>query len=163
MGDPTDALVVPRNRRCGEHQLMEVPMRSFARFPVLAIAVIAAAAAFGAAAGPALAFPAARKSPNPTSARQSPATSMNDIFSSVAASSASNAWAVGGYHDARLTLTEHWNGTRWRLVPSPSPDGTAGRGHLFGVAVRPSQAWAVGRYSDGTANQTLAEHWNGTA
>jgi len=70
---------------------------------------------------------------------------MDDIFSSVAASSASNAWAVGGYDDSQLTLTGHWNGTSWKLVPSPK-----------------SPPWAVGDYIAPNGDLTLTERWNGT-
>src|SRR5579859_6981849 len=166
MGDPTDAPRRPGNRRWAEHQFMEVPMRAFVRFSIGTLAVIGTAVAVAAAAGPALALSAARHGPVATVARQSPATTnLHDFLESAAASSASNAWAVGGYYhgNAQLTLTEHWNGTTWKVVPSPNPGGTAGKNFLFGVAARSSQAWAVGRYRDGKANQTPAEHWNGTA
>ena len=43
----------------------------------------------------------------------------------MAATSASNAWAVGGYGSilASKTLIVHWNGTAWKQVPSPTPAG----------------------------------------
>ena len=82
-----------------------------------------------------------------------------NILYSVAALSGSNAWAVGEYlptPSAAYTLTEHWNGKAWKVVPSPSP----GPSHLLrSVAQVPgtSQAWAVGFYSNGSASQTLVE------
>src|SRR5256885_8967205 len=57
-------------------------------------------------------------------------------LSSVAAVSANDIWAVGNSGSQRgsgQTLIEHWNGTQWSLVPSPStgslyhtPTGVAG-------------------------------------
>ena len=64
----------------------------------------------------------------------------------IAAISASDAWAVGGYQrsvaDYGSTLIEHWNGRVWRQVPSPSPV----RGFsLYGVAASSAgNAWAAG-------------------
>jgi hypothetical protein len=36
-----------------------------------------------------------------------------------------NVWAVGDYNTGRayLTLIEHWNGSSWKIVSSPSPGG----------------------------------------
>src|SRR5215472_7610009 len=81
----------------------------------------------------------------------------------VAAPSAASAWAVGSTESGRTsrTLAEHWNGTAWTQVASPSGPGG---GILFGIAA-PSvrNAWAVGLSFPGAGSQTLAEHWNGTA
>ena len=88
----------------------------------------------------------------------------------VAATSASNVWAVGIYDTgpgaALQTLAEHWTGTAWARVPTPSPGGgTRIFNYLVGVAaISDSDAWAVGSYSAGNAGSlTLIEHWNGTA
>jgi N-acetylneuraminic acid mutarotase len=49
----------------------------------------------------------------------------------------------------------------WSIVPSPNT-GTADN-RLFAVgAVASNGVWAVGWSSDGTNQQTLTEHWNGT-
>ncbi len=42
--------------------------------------------------------------------------------------SVNDVWAVGEYIDfgSFHTLTEHWNGTVWSVVPSPSPTGNNG-------------------------------------
>jgi hypothetical protein len=75
-------------------------------------------------------------------------------------------WAVGYYLDANWvdqSLIEHWNGSNWSVVPSPSP-GAQGN-ILYGVAgLSDSDVWAVGLQLDanGTAH-ALAEHWNGTS
>src|SRR5215475_1181533 len=84
---------------------------------------------------------------------------------SVHALSARNIWAVGRFNDgtALRTLIVHWNGTAWRVVPSPSPAGSSGD-ILLGVrAVSARDAWAVGSFSDGSGDQTLIVHWNGSA
>jgi hypothetical protein len=80
-------------------------------------------------------------------------------FDGVAATSSSNAWAVG-WTGANQTLIEHWNGKTWTRVPSPN-EGTAS--YLRSVTVISSDnAWAVGSYiaSDGT-NRTVTLYWNG--
>lgn len=78
------------------------------------------------------------------------------ILSGVAATSASNAWAVGFDEDFAFGfegIIEHWNGTSWKLVDSPVPDGA-----LFSVtALSARDAWAVG-----SGSGALIEHWNGT-
>src|SRR5206468_2068970 len=67
----------------------------------------------------------------------------------ISALSTRDIWAVGNYSPGGLgayqTLTEHWDGTQWTLVPSPSP--SAGNSYLRGVqALSPNDAWAVGYY-----------------
>src|SRR6266702_1268338 len=58
---------------------------------------------------------------------------------------------------ASAASCENWNG-----VPPPSP-GTGGT-VLDGVAmVSACDAWAVGFDSSGGPDQTLTEHWNGSA
>ena len=84
----------------------------------------------------------------------------------MAATSASNAWAVGWTGDfsegtGQNTLIEHWNGKRWHRVSSPSPAGTGS--FLAGVAtINPRNIFAVGYYnSDNGTFPSLIEHWNG--
>jgi hypothetical protein len=76
------------------------------------------------------------------------------VLNAVAATSASNAWAVGSTLSSPVIL--RWDGTRWQQMPTPSaPDGV-----LYGVAATSaSNAWAVGSNSD---KGTLIFHWNGT-
>src|SRR5690242_12464035 len=59
------------------------------------------------------------------SAASSPAA---DTLNGVAADGESDAWAVGtrflsSHGGVFLTLTEHWDGQNWKVVPSPSPEG----------------------------------------
>ena len=82
------------------------------------------------------------------------------------ARSATDVWVVGtqagsGTGGGYRTLIEHWDGTAWKVVPSPSP--TPGPAQLGGVAVLSTKnAWAVGWYKGPSALQTLVLHWNGT-
>jgi hypothetical protein len=87
----------------------------------------------------------------------------------VATTSASNAWAVGYYSNGTQrtqTLIEHWNGTTWKQVPSPSP-GSVGNEVGAVSAISASNAWAVGSYAHfhgpSIVYHTLIEAWNGTA
>jgi hypothetical protein len=85
---------------------------------------------------------------------------------SVTALSPTSAWGVGytlvGNHFQ--TLTEHWDGSSWRVLSSPSPGGTGQDNVLTDVtATSGSDVWAVGRYG-GDDDQPLvpfAMHWNG--
>jgi len=97
----------------------------------------------------------------------SPNPADGGTLAGVAVTSARNAWAVGYTEGPSQrqpkTVIERWDGTKWKLVASPSPAGTA---RLFGVAgASTHSAWAVG-LSGGlfSANpKTVALHWNGTA
>ena len=82
--------------------------------------------------------------------------------------SADDVWAVGasGYISSDSTfqtLTEHWNGTIWSVVPSPNA-GNRING-LSAVAHVPNshQLWAVGDETDTSTKleRTLIEYWNG--
>lgn len=80
----------------------------------------------------------------------------------ISAVSADDIWSTGDYTinpgDVLVTLTEHWNGTKWNIVPSPSPTGDDG---LFGVAaLSASDVWAVGDSTSG--GHQLVIHWNRT-
>jgi hypothetical protein len=81
----------------------------------------------------------------------------------VSAVAANDIWAVGTYTippgNISLTLTEHWNGKMWSVIPSPSPTGDD---VLLGVAaISTSDVWAVGDYSSN--GHHLVEQWNGTS
>src|SRR6266487_3561651 len=85
----------------------------------------------------------------------------------IAAVSASDVWAVGFYIDAG-TLIEHWNGSSWKVVPSPNLGVQHVDVSLSSVAaVSASNVWAVGSYLDVSNNtntyKTLSEHWNGSS
>jgi hypothetical protein len=74
----------------------------------------------------------------------------------VAAVSGNNAWAVGTTGNLSAPLVEHWNGTNWSIVSTPSLTS----GGLFNAvtATTPNNVWAAGF----TGPNTLIEHFNGT-
>jgi hypothetical protein len=89
-------------------------------------------------------------------------------------------WAVGfstaslkpppeHYDVPTKTLIEHYDGTRWSVVPSPNvgPASQYQSNRLLGItAVSPTDIWAFGSYfaASGSENQmTLLLHWDGTA
>lgn len=83
----------------------------------------------------------------------------------VAVVSPSNIWAVGASTNATPvtgTLTEHWNGHRWRIVRSPGIAG-ASQSYFAAVTAVPgtSQLWATGVSVTGGAQSTLTERWGG--
>ncbi len=94
-------------------------------------------------------------------------TTEENVLYGVTCISASNCWAVGEYYNSvsgnHKTLIEQWNGSAWSVVPSPNADATHDN-ELYGVTcTSASDCWAVGEYSNGTADQTLVEHWNGAS
>lgn len=88
-------------------------------------------------------------------------------LSRLVALSANNVWGVGTSIDPSghsTTLIEHWTGTTWMIVPSPSPGSM--QNELRGaVAVSANDIWAVGFFANSTTQamgHTLIEHWDGT-
>ncbi len=90
----------------------------------------------------------------------------DNVLTSVSATSPNDIWAVGYIYPkggTPTTLTIHWNGGQWALVPSPNP-GNYSRA-LYGVsALASNDVWAVGSYSYnlGETYLPLFLHWNGT-
>jgi hypothetical protein len=93
-------------------------------------------------------------------------TALHGQLYGVAATSATDAWAVGNYrgNPGARTLVEHWNGTEWCQVPSPNPAPADEPDGLSAVAATSAtDAWAVGDYySPSAGTRTLILHWNGT-
>ena len=102
----------------------------------------------------------------------SPNADAPSTLDAVDALSASDAWAVGRFvadmssEAGGRTLTEHWNGSAWELVPSPNTGIEGGNGNLRSVhALASNDVWAVGSYLPDVGAPTaqpLIEHWNGT-
>jgi hypothetical protein len=91
-----------------------------------------------------------------------PLTWVGASLGGVTATSPRNIWAVGDYAVGKRfqPLIEHFNGTRWALVPAP----VAGSAILDRVSMlTPTDGWAVGQRGDSASTQTqaLIEHWNG--
>jgi hypothetical protein len=100
-------------------------------------------------------------------------------LNAVSARSATDIWASGTFQAGQgtnvnsFTLTMHWNGTAWSIVPSPNPATVSPvngvRQTLTGVvAISANNAWAVGNTVDTVtgsfqADRPIALHWNGTA
>jgi hypothetical protein len=85
----------------------------------------------------------------------------NNHLYGVAAVSANDVWAVGDWYDADVgrgkTLTEHWDGSQWNILPSPNA-ATSLSSSLFAVAiVSATDIWAVGD----TNYETVIIHWDG--
>jgi hypothetical protein len=85
----------------------------------------------------------------------------------VDAVSATDIWAVGGYerlptvgnpNQGIRTLVEHWDGSRWQIVPEADFEGI-----LYGVSARSStDVWAVGN-GPSADRAPLVLHWDGTS
>jgi hypothetical protein len=86
----------------------------------------------------------------------------------VTAISVTDAWAVGDAYNQAIgdqqTLIQHWDGTRWQIIPSPSIPNAYN--HLTGVSgSSANDVWAAGytiNDSDGSW-RTLLLHWNGAS
>lgn len=97
-----------------------------------------------------------------TGVLESPATGA--LLFGVSSAAADDVWAVGtrSTSSGGTTLAEHWDGSTWTVVPSPTP-GPEHAGYLSSVVtLSPTDAWAVGSYQrDSVTSQALIEHWNG--
>ena len=54
---------------------------------------------------------------------------------------------------------EHWNGTSWKVVSSPSPLNISTLNSIATVSAK--NIWAVGEGNTSSPYHTLIEHWNG--
>jgi hypothetical protein len=86
-------------------------------------------------------------------------------LSGVSGVASRDVWAVGYGEDfaslKSTTLTEHWDGIAWRLVPSPNPSGDTLPNRLYSVAaVSSTNVWAVGE--TGFPGKALTLRWNGS-
>jgi len=95
----------------------------------------------------------------------SPTTS-TELLDSVSCASEDTCTAAGVYDNVRpggggSTLIESWDGTRWSVIPSPSPGSSPA---FSGVScVTAAACTAVGSYDDnGVTSKTLIESWDGT-
>jgi len=92
-----------------------------------------------------------------------------DLFSSVTTDGSGNLYAAGYQASSGpdQTLVEQYNGTAWTVVASPNTSATVNNQLNSLSATSATDVWAAGSYAGGTAtapvNQTLLEHFNGTA
>lgn len=98
----------------------------------------------------------------------SPVRGVDSLYG-VACTTATNCTAVGTYEtsfDTDLSLAERWNGSSWKIQPTPIPAGTE-VASLRGVSCTSASACtAVGNITTITTvthSGVLAERWNGTA
>jgi hypothetical protein len=88
----------------------------------------------------------------------------SNVLQAISVVSANDIWAAGYSTDSNFnnfTLTLHWNGATWSIVPSPNVDHDI----LFAVnAVASNDVWAVGRSKPGGygEDRTLTLHWDGS-
>jgi hypothetical protein len=96
--------------------------------------------------------------------RLRPCGSTGNQLNSVESLDDTEVWAVGFFTDDNFiahTLTEHWDGFSWNVVPSPD-NGSNGSYLQSVTAFAPDNVWPVGYYVDeNQVNQTLVEHWEG--
>ena len=110
--------------------------------------------------------------PSPNVPPQRPGVAVRDLLTGVTAIGPSNVWAVGNSIDVasgsglpNKSLVEHWNGSAWTIVPSPSPQG---HNALTGIAaISASDIWAVGFGSTDVSTGVPVDkpellHWDGT-
>jgi hypothetical protein len=89
----------------------------------------------------------------------------NPVINAVSATSPNDVWAVGeNGATTAATVIEHWNGTAWSIVPSPTPNAASFA--LDAVAARNStDAVAAGWFipANGGPQQGYILRWNGTS
>jgi len=92
---------------------------------------------------------------------------LDQVLNGAAVLGACDAWAVGatgGSNTVNQTLTEHYDGSGWTIVPSPNAGQSGDANVLTAVAaVSAGNVWAVGLTTRNSTTQTLIEHWNGTS
>jgi hypothetical protein len=99
----------------------------------------------------------------------SPHVGAEDSLEAVSGLSPTEVWAVGSsspvvgglYSGSSSPLAEHWNGSQWVVITTPSPGGDS---YLLGVAaISSDDVWAVGRTQPTatSAGFPLIEHWDG--
>jgi hypothetical protein len=83
----------------------------------------------------------------------------------VSSTGPSDAWTVGYYNTPTglyLSLSEHWDGNSWQIVPSPSLSSSLTA--LTAIScISAADVWAVGTYYGSGAQLTLAQHWDGNS
>jgi hypothetical protein len=99
-------------------------------------------------------------------ATPNPSRSKLGVLNGIACTRSTSCTAIGYYARGSdiVTLSEHWNGTKWTVQPSPNPSGPT-LSELNGIACpRLTDCWAVGDsgQTQQTPSRTLAELWNGT-
>src|SRR6266705_4354804 len=88
---------------------------------------------------------------------------VDNRLAAVTAMASDDVWAVGTQQPTSLTaahtLTLHWDGTAWSIVPSANTSQTSSNHLLAAAAVASDDVWATGF----TPSIALAEHWDGNS
>jgi hypothetical protein len=96
----------------------------------------------------------------------SPALQPDPALTALAVVSPDDIWAVGAQAVPETSyfgtpLAEHWDGTKWTIVPVPAGQGPA---TLTAVsAAGPDDVWAVGMQQLSSGTAPLVEHWDGSS
>ena len=87
----------------------------------------------------------------------------DNILFGVAGLSTNDVWAVGNA-GSLATLAIHWDGSSWSIVPTPELIYPKNNGVLIGiVALSSTNIWTAGQVLQGSIQQTLSEHWDGSS
>ena len=93
----------------------------------------------------------------------SPNGTGDNILFGVAGLSTNDVWAVGNA-GSLATLAIHWDGSSWSIVPTPELIYPENNGVLIGiVALSSTNIWTAGQVLQGSVQQTLSEHWDGSS
>lgn len=98
-----------------------------------------------------------------------PDSTYGESLSGISARTTTDAWAVGTATQPGIDYggsALHWNGTTWKRVDVPMPDGCTSRVELYDVAaVVPGRVLAVGDCNPGNGLpvRALMLRWNGSA
>ncbi len=105
-------------------------------------------------------------SPNPGNTPQCQGNNTGNVISALAAVAPDDVWAVGLFFTCSTLLkpmTLHWNGTSWKVVPTPLLRTNDNSAFTSVVALATNNVYAVGyQPASNGAVLTLIEHWNGT-
>lgn len=91
----------------------------------------------------------------------SPLQGTSDSLNAIAAISSNNIWTVGDYRSGidptgpYTSLIEHWNGSTWKVVTSPSPGSVVSDLAAAARVPATTSVWAVG-YTQDTNSQTFS-------
>ena len=98
-----------------------------------------------------------RAAPSPAGATASQLSSVS--CPSLSACTAVGYYVIGGHIK---NLAEAWNGTRWRVQPTPTPAGAVSADPSAVFCPDSRHCTLAGDYDTNSAELTLAEAWNGT-
>lgn len=104
----------------------------------------------------------------PTPAAAPLASTDEFTFSAIDAVSSDDIWAVvrqdDSFTNAKAVFSEHWDGTRWTIVPFPAIPIDSRPFADAVTAISANDVWVAGSYgprSDPACTRQLLEHWDG--